>query len=437
MSTTKELIKKLHEEKLSLVDQLRGLIAEVEAGGGEWHGEDEAKSAALNHEIGSRDKRIDYLLNLEQMNRETEEQRAEFTRIIQPDAEDAAGRDSDDARMLAFLRASVPDAEVWAPRSITFKLSPKMAEDVHGRMGAHSVEYRDLTKGTTTAGGFTVPTGFVRTLYEHLVEAAAVRQTNPTIFTTDSGENLPVPKTTSHGAAALVTEGNALAESDPAFGQVVLGAYKFGQLIQVSTELIQDTGIDLLGYMARVAGLALGTALGGYHVTGTGSSQPEGIANSPTVGKTGTTGQTTSVIGDDLIDLFHSIVTGYRRRAVWIMNDASLAAIRKIREGSGATAGNYLWQPGLQAGDPDTILGKPVVTDPNVAVMAANAYSIAFGDFSLYFAIRDVGSVRFERSDDYAFANDLVTFRSIIRSDSKQVVNGAGGAVKFYRNSAT
>ena len=86
---------------------------------------------------------------------------------------------------------------------------------------------------------------------------------------------------------------------------------------------------------------------------------------------------------------------------------------------------------------PDTLLGKPVVTDPNMAVMAANAYSIAFGDFGQYFIIRDVAGVRFERSDDFRFGNDLVAFRVILRTDSKQVVNGANGAVKFYRNSAT
>ena len=196
--------------------------------------------------------------------------------------------------------------------------------------------------------------------------------------------------------------------------------------------------MDLLSYIARAAGLALGTVTGTYYVTGTGTSQPQGVAASGQVGVTGATGQTLTVTGANLIDLYHSVISGYRRNGTWLMNDLSLAIIRKIRDDTGgAGLGNFLWQPGLSAGAPDLLLGRPVVTDPNVAVMAANALSIAFGDFSLYYTIRDVDGVRFERSDDFAFGNDLVSFRAIIRSDGKQVVNGANGAVKFYKNSAT
>jgi HK97 family phage major capsid protein len=137
------------------------------------------------------------------------------------------------------------------------------------------------------------------------------------------------------------------------------------------------------------------------------------------------------------MDLYHSIVTGYRGRGFWVMNDSTAAYIRKLREGTGATAGNFLWQPGLQAGQPDSLLGRPVVTDPAMAAMAINAYSIAFGDFSAYFAFRDVNTVQFDRSDDFRFLNGLVAFRSSIRTDSKQLVNGASGAVKFYRNGAS
>lgn len=144
------------------------------------------------------------------------------------------------------------------------------------------------------------------------------------------------------------------------------------------------------------------------------------------------------MIANDLVDLYHSVISGYRANAYWMMNDLSAAIIRKLRDDTGGSGlGNFLWQPGLQAGAPDTIFNRPVVTDHNVAVMAANALSIAFGDFSAYFAIRDVNAVRFERSDDFAFANDLVTFRALFRTDSKQLINGASGAVKFYKNSAT
>jgi HK97 family phage major capsid protein len=325
---------------------------------------------------------------------------------------------------------------VWAPRAIEFNLPQSVKDrELHRRMGT---EFRDLTKGTATDGAELIPTGFLATLYEHLIEFAAVRQTNPTILTTSTGENVLVPKTTAHGVATLVAEAGALLENDPQFAQITLNAYKYGQLIEVSSELIADSAIDLLGYLARAAGRAIGTATGTAYVTGTGSAQPEGVANAPTAGVTGGAGTGLTVSGNSLIDLYHSIISGYRSRGVWLMNDLTAAYVRKLRDDTGgAGLGNFLWQPGLQAGMPDTLLGRPVVTDPNMAVQAINAYSIAFGDFGQYFIIRDVTGVRFERSDDFRFGNDLVAFRIILRTDSKQVVNGANGAVKFYRNGAS
>jgi HK97 family phage major capsid protein len=434
VGTTNELIQRLHEEKLNLVEQLRGLVADVEAGGGTWAGEDELKSQAINTEIDTRTKRISYLLELQKTNHEMDEQRAQFEKIVRPDGI-AGEANSDDERMRAFVKAAAPDSDTWAPKAIEFKIPQAVKDREHARrMG---VEYRDLSKLSAAAGADVVPVGFVAKLYEHLVEMGAVRQTGATILTTSSGEDLKVPKTTGHGTATLVAEAGALLENDPAFAQITLNAYKYGQLIEVSNELVADSAIDLLGYIARAAGIAVGTATGTAYVTGTGTAQPQGVANAPTAGKTGATGQTLTVLGEDLIDLYHSVISGYRTRGVWLMNDLSAAIVRKLREGSGATAGNFLWQPGLQAGQPDMLLGKPVVTDPNMAAMAANAYSIAFGDFSMYYTIRDVDSVRFERSDDFRFGNDLVAFRIILRTDGKQVVNGASGAVKFYRNSAT
>jgi HK97 family phage major capsid protein len=433
MSDLYELIKSVYEKRRKAVDAQQALVASVEAAGGVWSAEDEAEHQRINTDIDALGARVDSLLATAEQAKVADEQRARFEAVIRPD-ETPPTKDLDE-QMRSWLRAALPDSDVWQPRALRFSIDSATKAAV---LRSRGMEARDLTKGSDAAGGYTVPTGFVARLYEHMIEAAAVRQTGATILTTSSGENLLVPKTTGHGAAVLVTEANALSESDPVFDQVTLSAYKFGQLIQLSTELIQDTAIDLLGYIARAAGLALGTVTGTYFVTGTGTSQPQGVANSPTVGKTGTTGQTLTVTGGDLIDLYHSVVSAYRRNGTWLMNDLSLAIVRKIRDDTGGTGlGNFLWQPGLSAGAPDLLLGRPVVTDPNVAVMAANAYSIAFGDFSLFYTIRDVDGVRFERSDDFAFANDLVSFRAIIRTDGRQVVNGSASAVKFYRNSAT
>lgn len=280
---------------------------------------------------------------------------------------------------------------------------------------------RDLTVATATAGGHTVPETFVGRLYEYLTERSAIRQTNVTVMTTTSGEPMLVPKVTGQGAAALVSEGSPVAESDPTFNQVTFNAWKYGQLIQLSSELIADTGVNLLDFIARDAGRALGEATGEHYITGSGSSRPTGIVGDSTLGKTADAVDT--VTTDEVIDLYFSVIGPYRRNAYWMMNDSTLAILRKLKD----LEGQYLWEPSLRNGVPDRILGRPVVTDHYMAVPAANAVSILFGDFSGYY-IRDVGSMRFERSDHFAFSSDLVTFRSIMRTDGKLV--DATGAVK-------
>ena len=430
----RELIQKLHEDRLKVRSQQTELMSQIEANVEGESAEDKAKWEALDKEFAEKGERIDHLLTMQENDKELNEQRARFEKVVRdPNVVETAEHGLAE-RMRNWLKAGLPDSDTWAPKSITVKFGSMAANpDRSGK-----IEYHDLTKGVATDGAELIPTGFVRTLQEHLIESNGVRRTNAQVFTTSSGENLLVPATTGHGTATLVAEAGAFLENDPQFKQVTMNAYKYGQLIQVSTELIQDSAVDLLGYLARAAGIAIGTATGTANVTGTGSAQPEGIANAPTAGKTGATGQTLTVIGNDLIDLYHSVVTGYRARGFWVMNDLSAAIIRKLRDDTGGTGlGNFLWQPGLVAGTPDTIFGRPVVTDPAMAAMAANAYSIAFGDFSAYFALRDVNTVNFDRSDDFAFSTGLVTFRTSLRTDSKQLINGATGAVKFYRNSAT
>lgn len=441
MPTTNDMIEKLHDDRLRAVEALRGLVAEVESRKDHtWSTEDKLQEQLMNAEIDSLGDRIESLIGLERQNAETDRQREQFEKVVRPNGMEKDPNSIDD-KLSQFMRSALPDSEVWAPKAIEFSIPQKVKDYVRAKRQGQPMEQFDLGEGVpnaTTAGGYTVPTGFLATLYEHLIEFGAIRQTNAQILTTSSGEALLVPKTTSHGAAALVAEGGTLAESDPAFGQVTLNAYKYGQLIEISQELVADSAVDITGYLARAAGIAIGTATGAAYVTGTGSSQPQGIANAPTAGVTGGAGTGLTVSGNALIDLYHSVVSGYRRNSYWVMNDLTAAYVRKIRDDTGgAGLGNFLWQPGMQAGQPDLLFGRPVVTDPNVAVQAINAYSIAFGDFSQYFTIRDVSGVRFERSDDFRFNADLIAFRCILRTDSKQIINGAAGAVKWYRNGAS
>ena len=412
------LISDLIHRREQAVKGLQSLVSRAEhRQNGVMRGEDEQTAERLNRDIDDLGHRIEELADIDKVNADIARQRSRFEHIVRPDSTRIS---SDDRDAESFFRGD-------GRRSIDVRIPHEVRKAARRPAGQ---ETRDLVKGTTTAGGFIVPTGFVSELYRHLVESAGIRQTNAKILTTDSGETLQVPKTDAHGTATLVAEAGAILEGDPTFEQVTLTAYKYGQLLQLSHELVADTSVDLLGYVAEQAGAAVGNLSGQHMITGTGTAgggggQPEGVMTNITAGVTlgtgNTLGFTVANSHDALLNLVHSIVSGYRRNAQWLMNDLTVAVVRRLKDADG----QYLWQTGMSAGEPDRLLGYPVVTDPTVAVFAANAKVAAFGDFSRYYTIRDVSSVRFERSDDFAFANDLVSFRTLLRTDGRVVDTGA------------
>ncbi len=196
-------------------------------------------------------------------------------------------------------------------------------------------------------------------------------------------------------------------------------------------ELVQDSAIDVIAFVVNRLATRLGRITNLHYTTGDGSSKPFGVMARTSAGKTGTTGQTLTVIYDDLVDLKHSVNRAYRANASWMMNDLSVAIVSKLKE----TTGRPIWEPSITSDKPDMLLGKPVVTNDDVAVMAANAKSIAFGDFSKYL-VRDVaGSVIMRRFDDSAFALlGQVGFCGWMRTGGNLVDTAA---VKHYANSAT
>jgi HK97 family phage major capsid protein len=392
------LIKRLHEQRMNIETEIRSL---VDAHPGDMPAEIDAKI----NDLASRSDELAVALT----DRIEAEERAHAISEKLGEKRDAAPSEGDkvEAELRSFLRGE--------QRSLT--ITP---------------EKRDLTKGTATAGGHTVPTTFYGQLVEHMIDSSAIMSAGATILNTDSGENMQIPVTTSYTTGALVAEGAAIGESDPAFAQRTLGAYKYAALIQVSSELVEDTGIDLLGFLARQAGRAVGNAFGTHLVTGTGSSQPTGIMTSTTLGATGATSVAGAFTVDNLIDLFYSVIGPYRNspQAAWLLRDASVGALRKLKDGDGT----YLWHPASGPGMPDTFLGKPIYTDPNVAAIATTARSVAFGDMSAYF-VRMVNAIRFERSDDFAFNTDLVTFRCVVRGDG--ILTDQTGAVKHFVGGAT
>lgn len=284
--------------------------------------------------------------------------------------------------------------------------------------GADASEYRDLTTSTggTPYGGYTVPEGFESAMYEYARFQGAI-STFSTTINTDGGGTLIVPTVGStYGTADLTTEGSAYAESDDVFSQVSLGAYKITRLVQVSQELLQDTGVDLEGFLARSMGEALVAKEEAYFAVGSGSSQPQGLSAS-SAGKTAASA--TAITADELVDLFHSITPPYRSRpnCVWLTSDATIAAIRKLKTGVSGD-NTYLWQPGLIAGQPDTLLGKPIYAHPNVATIAASAKVVYFGDMSSMY-VRRAGGTVVQRLDERYAELGLVGFIAHRRIDSK------------------
>jgi HK97 family phage major capsid protein len=235
-----------------------------------------------------------------------------------------------------------------------------------------------------------------------------------TTLRTAGGENLQIPSQLGWSTAAITGEGVAIDESDPTFNSfITLGAFKYSFLVQLSRELIDDSGVDILSFIATQTGNALGFKVNNDLTLGTGTVQPNGIVPKASAGITGGTGVSGAFTADNLIDLAYSLNGAARRLpgVGWMMNTASLGAVRKLKDNNGA----YIFSPALAVGN-DRVLSYPVFENPAMASTATNAKSVVFGHLPSYY-VRMAGGLRLDRSDDFAFSADLVTFRATMRVD--------------------
>lgn len=271
---------------------------------------------------------------------------------------------------------------------------------------------------TTAAGA--VKAGVSDQLWEYMIETSSVLQLKPQILRTSSGESIKLPRATAHSAAGAITEGTAISASDPTISSVNSTVTKRGYLTQFSQELLTDSAVDLEGYIARQAGVALGNDVGITAVTAAIAAASAGVTAGNGIGAVTSFGtQSTEGEGFDfLVDLFYSVIAPYRNSPScgWLLSDVTAATVRKLKSADGV----YAWQPATVAGQPDMILGKPVYTDTNVADPAASAKSVLFGDWSSL-VVRLAGGFRIERSDEFAFDADLTTFRVIARHGTVSV----------------
>jgi HK97 family phage major capsid protein len=413
-----DVAKKLRDRRLNVWNEARGIVEGAAESNREMSPEEQGSWERMMEEIDKIDERITGVLTAEKRAKAAEDAFEDIgKRPATPGVPVRATPDGKDANaeIRAFLRG-----ETGAPRS--YMVSPTQG----------NVEQRVLVSNAAP-GTAVVPTDFYDQLVAHLIEVSGVLQANPTVLRTAGGENLQIPKTTVHSTAASAAQNAAIPSSDPTLAMATLGAFKYGILLQVARELLDDSGVDLMGYLAMQAGRALGNKFGADLVTGVGTSQPTGFMTSTTIGVTGTTtGKTGAAQYADLVDLEYSVIAPYRasRSCYWIAADKTIGGFRKILD----SQNRPIWEPSMQIGAPDLLLGKPLVADPYMPVVAVGAQSVAFGDFSQFF-VRYVGGIRFERSDDYAFNTDLVTFRAILRGDG--VLVDQTGAIKTYKGPAT
>jgi HK97 family phage major capsid protein len=329
---------------------------------------------------------------------------------------------------------------------------PEVALRASGYVGAQRVataedirSWREANEqraalGTTSGavGGYTIPDEMMRALEVSLLEFGGMRQV-ATILRTDSGAALPIPTVNdTANKGAILSENTAASEQDTTFAQIVLDAYKYSsKYILVSVELLQDSSVNVAQFLGQALANRIGRITNDHFTTGTGSSQPNGIVTASGLGKTGASGQTTTAIYDDLVDLLHSVDPAYRSGARWMFSDAALKMLKKIKipQFSGDTAGAPLWQPGLVLGQPDTILGYPFTVNQSVAVPAASAKSIIFGDLSKYL-IRDVRDVTLLRLDERFAELHQVAFLAFSRHDG-DLLDAGTDPVKHYINAAS
>lgn len=272
-----------------------------------------------------------------------------------------------------------------------------------------------MQEGVDADGGYLVPDEYDSRLITKLTEENVIRRLGHRLST--SGDH-KINIAASTPAAAWIEEGASLTFGDATFDQIILDAHKLHVAVKVTEELLYDSMFDIENYLFDAFGKALANAEEDAFINGDGNGKPLGILAAAGGAQTGvTTASSTAITADEVINLVYSLKRPYRKNAVFIMNDQTIAAIRKLKDGNGM----YMWQPALTAGEPDRLLGYPVHTSQFMPTIAAGAKTIAFGDFS-YYNIGDRGSRSLGELRELFAGNGMVGFLAKERVDGKLVL---------------
>lgn len=268
-----------------------------------------------------------------------------------------------------------------------------------------------LEEGNDANGGYLVPEEYDRRLIDVLDEENIMRTLGTTITT--SGEH-KINIAATKPAAAWIEEGAAIQFSDATFGQKLLDAHKLHVAIKITDELLYDNAFNLENYIITQFGKALANAEEDAFLNGDGAGKPKGLFQDAEVG---VTTSAASITSDNMIELVYSLKRPYRKNASFIMNDQTIAALRKLKDNNN----NYIWQPSYQAGEPDRLLGYTLHTSAFAPKQAAGAKAIAFGDFS-YYNIGDRGVRSLQELKELFAGNGMVGYLMKERVDGLLVL---------------
>lgn len=267
-----------------------------------------------------------------------------------------------------------------------------------------------LQIGTDSEGGYLVPDEYENTLIEKLHDENIIRQYATVIKSSNSDKKIPV--VAGYGEETWTDEEAAYTESDDSFGVITLGANKLTSIIKVSEELLNDSVFDLEQYISKEFVRRMAAVEENAFINGTGTGRPTGILQTAETGKT--TAAAAAITADEVIDLYHSLRSPYRKNAVFIANDSTVKAIRQLKDSNGM----YLWQPGLKEGQPDTLIGNRIISSAYMPEIGAGKKPILFGDISYYW-IADRQGRTFQRLNELYAATGQVGFRTFQRVDGK------------------
>lgn len=428
MNEPAELVKAINDERIKVAAEQRNLLDSIKPGDVR-DAETVASLERMDAAITDYDSQVREIVAREKREQEAAALYAADAHIFGEAAVQTAKAASADT-MRAWM-----DSPEGARGDLEVNVIAAAKERQMLRSGASPEEIRNAVTWDTGSMASAVPVDMARTLYEHMEASIAAFQVGAERIQTSSGNSIDFPKVNSFGAATQVAgQGTALAGSDPTFLKLTLGAQKYGKLVLVANEVLEDAVFDVSGFLGRNIGRQLGRLIDTDLILGSGGIT-QGIVDTA-LGTVATGGTLTTLVGISpnwLIDTVYSVNDEYRTNAAWLFKDASAGEIRKLRDGAGGTEGAYLWEPsrtnGLQNGEPDRLLGFPMYTDPNVAAIASNAIVGCFGDFSSYY-LRTVGNVQIDSSVERYFDTDQTGFRGKWRVDGGYIDETAVVAVR-------